>query len=146
MENSICGEQYANDIYFNSDGIIEATRFRFQHAPLTEQKVFVNALIQTKVTTEKYENKFSLIKGKNNNWQFQGQYYNIAKAFPYSLFYVYYDQYTFIRGVCLENILIALASIFLAVQLLMNIKAALIVIIFYIKIILGYYFCFILCI
>lgn len=35
-------------------------------------------------------------------------------AFAYSLFYVYYDQYTYIRGVLAENALIAIAAIIFA--------------------------------
>lgn len=127
-QSSVCGEPYINDIFFSEDGNIEATRFRFQHVPLKEQKTFVNSLIQTKVIVEEYMNKFTLIKGKNRLWKFGGKDVEIAPAYPYSLFYVYYDQYTFIRGISLENTMIALASIFLAVQLLMNVKSAFVVI------------------
>ncbi|MCP3684928.1 MAG: hypothetical protein GY861_19885 [bacterium] len=37
---------------------------------------------------------------------------------------MYYDQYTYIQGVTIENILIALGVIFLAVQIIMNIRSA----------------------
>lgn len=32
-------------------------------------------------------------------------------AFTYSLYYVYYDQYTYIRGILYQNIIIALGAI-----------------------------------
>lgn len=39
-------------------------------------------------------------------------------AFPYSLTYVYYEQYDFIRGVAIENFLLALGAVFCAVMFL----------------------------
>lgn len=41
-------------------------------------------------------------------------------AFPYSLFYVYYEQYGYIRGVAVQSILMALAVVVLAVMLVTN--------------------------
>jgi len=46
-------------------------------------------------------------------------------AYPYSLFYVYYDQYAYIRSVAIENLLLALAVVFVAVTIIKNIKIAL---------------------
>jgi hypothetical protein len=37
-------------------------------------------------------------------------------AFTYSLYYVYYDQYTYISGVFVEDTLIAIAGIIFALQ------------------------------
>jgi len=62
--------------------------------------------------------------GYNTHYTYQGETFDVEKAYPYSLFYVYYDQYSFIQGVTIENILIALAIIFLAVQVIMNIRSA----------------------
>jgi len=39
-------------------------------------------------------------------------------AYPYSLFYVFYDQYSYIRSVAIENLLLGLAVVFLAVTLI----------------------------
>jgi len=39
-------------------------------------------------------------------------------AFTYSLFYVFYDQYTYIRGVLAQNALLGTAAIILALQVL----------------------------
>jgi Niemann-Pick C1 protein len=124
---AICGETYKGDIYFNDDGLIEATRFRFQHVPLTNQSVYVESVIQTKVVVANYSDQFTIYPNKNNTFIYDGKDIQIDSAYPYSLFYVYYDQYLSIRAILLQNILIALASIFLAVQIIMNIKAALIV-------------------
>lgn len=48
-------------------------------------------------------------------------------AYPYSLFYVYYDQYGYIRSVAIENILLGIAVVFLAVTIIQDIKVALII-------------------
>jgi hypothetical protein len=42
-------------------------------------------------------------------------------AFTYSLFYVYYDQYTYIRGVLFQNVFLGLACILFALQFLTSI-------------------------
>jgi len=39
-------------------------------------------------------------------------------AFTYSLYYVYYDQYTYIRGVMFQNVLIGIGAIVLTIQCL----------------------------
>lgn len=48
-------------------------------------------------------------------------------AFTYSLYYVYYDQYTYIRGVLFQNVFIAIGCIIMAMQVLSNLWTALIV-------------------
>ncbi len=46
-------------------------------------------------------------------------------AFPYSLTYVYYEQYNIIRGVAIENFLLALGAVFASVMILASPSAAL---------------------
>jgi len=41
------------------------------------------------------------------------------------LVYVYYDQYAYIRSVAIENLLLALAVVFIAVTIIKNIQIAL---------------------
>ena len=124
---AVCGEPYKDDIYFGESGLIEASRFRFSHKPLTNQSVFVDSIIQTKSVLSQYAKNFTTYNNKDTTFEVNGEKVSISPAFPYSLFYVYYDQYLFIRGIFFENILIALASIFLAVQIIMNVKSALLV-------------------
>ena len=47
-------------------------------------------------------------------------------VFTYSLFYVYYDQYTFIRGILAQNAVIGIACIIVALQVLSSLSVALI--------------------
>ena len=131
-EEGICGEQYLTDIAFTESGDIEASRFRYQHVPLINQEKFVNSVLQTNAVCRLYENEFTLMEGKTtkDNFVLNGETVTIPAVFPYSLFYVYYDQYLFIRGITVQNLFIGFATIFLAVQLVMNIKSAAVVILF----------------
>ena len=49
------------------------------------------------------------------------------EVYPYSLFYVFYDQYSYIRSVAIENMLLGLAVVFLAVTIIQEIKVALVI-------------------
>lgn len=52
---------------------------------------------------------------------------NVPNAFTYSLFYVYYDQYTYIRGVLSQNTLLGVAAVVLALQVLSSLSIALLI-------------------
>jgi Niemann-Pick C1 protein len=126
-KNALCGEQYVYDINFNEEGIIDATRLRFQHVALSNQSVYIDSFIQTRKVVKRFSDKFALMKNTSNKHKINSKEVEIEAAFPYSLFYVYYDQYTFIQGISLMNVIIALLAIFTAVQLIMNVKSAFIV-------------------
>jgi hypothetical protein len=42
--------------------------------------------------------------------------YKVPTVFCYSLFYVYYDQYTYITGVLAQNIALGIVAVFIAIQ------------------------------
>ena len=48
-------------------------------------------------------------------------------TFAYSLYYVYYDQYTYIRGVLFQNVFIGIGAIVVAMQVLSSLWLALII-------------------
>ena len=48
-------------------------------------------------------------------------------VFSYSLYYVYYDQYTYINGVLFQNIIVAIGAIIIAMQVLTGLRIALII-------------------
>lgn len=45
-------------------------------------------------------------------------------AFTYSLYYVYYDQYTYIRGVLFQNVLVGIGAIIVSIQVLSSLPIA----------------------
>ena len=48
-------------------------------------------------------------------------------VFAYSLFYVFFDQYTYIKGILLEDTLLAIAAVVLAIEIITNLGIALFV-------------------
>ena len=48
-------------------------------------------------------------------------------VFSYSLYYVYYDQYTYINGLLFQNIAIVMGAIIVAMQVLAGLRIALII-------------------
>ncbi|KAL4477676.1 hypothetical protein ABPG74_002826 [Tetrahymena malaccensis] len=106
----ICGEQFNKDIIFNTDGTIKTSRLRFQHRPVITSKDFIDTFEQTRQAVDKAS-------------QFTGD----KKAFSYSLIYAYYDQYTQIRAIAVQNFLLAVGAVYLAINLLKNGMTAIIV-------------------
>ena len=47
---------------------------------------------------------------------------DVPIVFCYSLFYVYYDQYTYITGVLSQNVLMGIFAVFFAIQVLSSIQ------------------------
>ena len=45
-------------------------------------------------------------------------------AFSYSLYYVYYDQYTYIRGVLFQNVFVGIGAIIVTMQVLSGLRIA----------------------
>ena len=137
----ICGEQYSQDIVFDDQGRVETTRFRFQHQPLKYQEDYIQAVVETRKATDKladtlipvqYSNvnvDLSVTKPKGWMQKLQSllglgdaeQDLKDAEAespivFCYSLFYVYYDQYTYITGVLAQDVMMGLIGVFFAIQ------------------------------
>lgn len=110
----LCGEQYSKDIIFNDDGSIKTSRLRFQHRPLRASEDYIKAAQEARQTVSKIMEK---LKSK----------YSTVDAFPYSLVYVYYDQYATIRAVAVQNLLLAIAAVLLALVIMQNLKLALII-------------------
>jgi len=129
----ICGEPYGMDISFDDEGKLDSSRFRFQHIALVNQTVYVDSILETKNLMNKYSDRLSQITGRDGKkprFLVNDDLVDIDSVFPYSLFYVYFDQYLIIRGVLLENMLIALGVIFIAVQIIVNVGPALLITIF----------------
>jgi hypothetical protein len=48
-------------------------------------------------------------------------------TFSYSLYYVYYDQYTYIRGVLFQNVFVGIGAIIMTMQILAGLRIACII-------------------
>ncbi|KAJ8577610.1 hypothetical protein ON010_g1598 [Phytophthora cinnamomi] len=106
----LCGAQYEGDIIFNepkpSDDTasmsIVGSRMRFQLNALRNQSMFVNS--------------YYYLHDVVGRWSVD----HSATAFPYALVFVYEEQYTYIQGVALQSVLLALAVVFGALFVLMD--------------------------
>lgn len=124
----LCGAQYEGDIVFAHAPPaplpsaveplpvvtgITGSRFRFQVNAMTNQTMFVNSYYYLHKVTQ--------------HWSASATHG--ASAFPYALYFVYYEQYTYIQGVALQSVLLALAVVFVAIYVLMdrNVRLSLIV-------------------
>ena len=118
---------------------MSSTRFRFQHTPVQYQDDFIRDLVLTRRVADLFSAK--LIQNKKDpdvksQLEFQDDVNNglisslssklglnslfgkketeAPSAFTYSLFYVFYDQYTYIRGVLSQNALLGVAAVILS--------------------------------
>ncbi|KAH9099720.1 hypothetical protein Ae201684P_018731 [Aphanomyces euteiches] len=114
----MCGAQYAMDIEFQlekralSETVvrgISASRFRFQLAPLANQARFINSFYYLNHYTTEWSAPIPTLEKNLDD----------PVAFPYSLYFVYYDQYLTIQGVAVQSVLLALGVVFVSISLLM---------------------------
>uniref|UniRef100_K3WTQ3 SSD domain-containing protein n=1 Tax=Globisporangium ultimum (strain ATCC 200006 / CBS 805.95 / DAOM BR144) TaxID=431595 RepID=K3WTQ3_GLOUD len=104
----LCGAQYEGDIVFTANSTtqkpdgIRGARLRFQVNAMKNQTMFINSYYYLHAVTQKWS---------------QGR---AASAFPYALYFVYYEQYTYIQGIAMQSVLLALAVVFVAVLVLMD--------------------------
>ncbi len=123
LNYGICGEQFVKDIVFDSKGNIESTRFRFQHPALRVQADYIRDLQATRYFVDQYHMKFKYTK--DGEVKYKGKEIDESRqVFAYSLFYVYFEQYYYIRGVLTQNIMLALAAVVFATQLITTIQSA----------------------
>ncbi|XP_022947380.1 Niemann-Pick C1 protein-like [Cucurbita moschata] len=88
---------YTNSVNLNGyeSGIIKASEFRSYHTPLNKQGDYVNALRAAKEFCSKISDSLKM------------------DIFPYSVFYIFFEQYLDIWKTALMNIAIALGAIFI---------------------------------
>ncbi|CBJ30169.1 conserved unknown protein [Ectocarpus siliculosus] len=114
-----CGAQFDTDVSFDDggeDGVrrIVASRLRFNMQPLRTQRDFVNSHYYVNFVTNQLADKIpERYKGQRKANKAVGNL-----AFPYSLYFTFYEQYDFIQGVALQNVALALAVVFLSIAVL----------------------------
>ncbi|CAM9577124.1 unnamed protein product [Discosporangium mesarthrocarpum] len=123
----MCGAQFRTDVAFDGEdelGLrrIQASRLRFNMQPLASQRDYVNSFFYIKTITNRLADKVSeRYEGQRNAWGVGNL------AFPYSLYFVFYEQYTYIQGVALQNIALAVGVVLLSVGVLTGFQIASIV-------------------
>jgi Niemann-Pick C1 protein len=125
QQYGICGEQYVQDVVFNNDGKVISTRFRFQHTMTYVDDDYTRALVETRKVADTFATRLHTLEGIEDD---EGNSAGVKSVFAYSLFYVYYDQYTYIRGILAEDTLLALAAVLLAIEIITNVWIGLFVV------------------
>ena len=84
------------------------------HKPLRDSEDYIRSAQEARQTVNKIMKNLT-------------EKYPNTTAFPYSLVYIYYDQYTYIRAVAVQNLLLAVAVVLLTLVVMQNLKLALII-------------------
>lgn len=125
QQYGICGEQYVGDVVFNQDSKVISTRFRFQHQMTRTDDDYTRALVESRKVADEFSTKLHTLEGIEDE---ESGSSGVRSVFAYSLFYVYYDQYTYIRGILAEDTLLALAAVLLAIEIITNVWIGLFVV------------------
>ena len=108
----ICGGQFYDDIVFQH-GLISSSKINFFHGPLREQIDFINALNDVEQILDFYiEDNKELFEETE------------LKIYPYSLFYVFFEQYNSIKGITIQNYILAMIFLFTLVSILFDLITA----------------------
>jgi len=119
---------------------VMTSRLRTQHTPLRNQSDFINSMQHTQQAVSQLQSTLPMVDlsvygivnygNLNDGSPLNSSSYgyisddermtwlppapNAGAAFPYSLIYVYYDQYGYIRGVVVTLLLVSIATVILA--------------------------------
>jgi Niemann-Pick C1 protein len=88
------------DLKGYESGVIQASEFRTYHTPLNTQGDYVNALRAAREFSSRISNSLKI------------------DIFPYSVFYIFFEQYLNIWTVALTNLAIAIGAIFIVCWLI----------------------------
>lgn len=113
----ICGGQFYDDIVFQH-GLISSSKINFFHGPLREQIDYIKALDDT----QQIVNYF--IKKNKTLFEETG-----LEIYPYSLFYVFFEQYSSIKGITIQNYILAMIFLFTLVSILFDLPTALLMVV-----------------
>ena len=86
---------------------------------------YIKALVETRKVADSFSGKLHTLPDLEDP---EGKFKKVKPVFAYSLFYVYYDQYTYIRGILAEDTLLALAAVLLAIEIITNVWIGLFVV------------------
>lgn len=103
---------------FNQDRKVVSTRFRFQHTMTYNDDDYTRALVETRKVSDSFAARLHTLEGVTDEEDNSDE---VKPVFAYSLFYVYYDQYTYITGILAEDTLLALAAVLLAIEIITNV-------------------------
>jgi Niemann-Pick C1 protein len=110
QKNGICGEQYYQHVIQPpvDQDMVNASRVMFLHSPVSTQEDFIRDYDQTHQLIASLQNNLTEIAKNDPLYQGLPQ----PEIFAYSMFYIYFEQYTYIKGVAVQNLSISMLLLF----------------------------------
>lgn len=109
--NGICGNQYYQHVHpikDNSSTTVPIARIMFLHSPVRTQEDFIRNYDETHQIISSLQANLTSMARSNPSYENQ----TMPTMFAYSMFYVYFEQYTYIKGVAVQNLLVSLLLLF----------------------------------
>lgn len=111
QRNGICGNQYYQHIrpmVDENSTTVPISRIMFLHSPVRTQEDFIRNYDETHQMIAALQKNLTQMAADNE--EYAGQ--PTPTMYANSMFYVYFEQYTYIKGVAVQNLLISLFLLF----------------------------------
>ena len=141
---SICGGQFYEDVVFNKNKDIMTTRIAFFHQKLRTQDDFISSMNDIQDLVDYFlENEMGpddLVSLEIQTEQDSEPLVNVTEptnladepklfdAYPYSLYYIFFEQYSYVKGITVQNYILALMFLFCFVSCLYSAFTSLILV------------------
>ena len=136
---SICGGQFYQDVTFDRKNQIKNSRIIFMHQRLRTQQDFIESMTQiTELVDYFVENmmdpeqlQFAVSSGDSKVEEAPKvkEAPKMFDAYPYSLYYIFFEQYSYVKGITVQNYFLALMFLFCFVSCLYSAFTSLILVV-----------------
>ena len=109
--NGICGNQYyqhVKPIMDNTSTTVPIARIMFLHSPVRTQEDFIRNYDETHQIIASLQANLTAMAKDNPEYENQA----MPTMYANSMFYVFFEQYTYIKGVAVQNLLVSLLLLF----------------------------------
>jgi Niemann-Pick C1 protein len=141
---SICGGQFYQDVIFDKNNNIKVSRITFFHQALRKQSDYIDSMNQIQDLVDYFlknmmndsslsieiDSDFSedQIKEEQDQGIVKDSTSISFDAYPYSLFYVFFEQYSYVKGITIQNYILSLLFLFCFVSCLYSAFTSLILV------------------
>jgi len=110
QKNGICGQQYYQHIKnITDDGIVRLSRVMFLHSPVRTQEDFIRNYDETHQLISALQANLTAMAAANEDYKEKGV---MPTIYAQSMFYIYFEQYTYIKGLAMQNLLVSMLLLF----------------------------------
>ena len=138
---SICGGQFYQDIVFDKNDKIKMSRITFFHEALRKQSDYIESMNNIQDLVDYFLK--NMMNSPTLEIQIENDDFEEVKsqpkaplsestgsfdAYPYSLFYVFFEQYSYVKGITIQNYMLSLLFLFCFVSCLYSAFTSLILV------------------